>query len=151
LQDLYSEVERVLARHPNLQLTLAHFCFLSDDLQRAARLLAAHPGVRLDLAPHMEMYRHFSRQPDAARDFFLRYQQRILYGTDIDTRAMARGAQDFMRFIPWLIRSMLQQEGAFTTPGGETYHGLGLPGSALEAIYHANFEQLYGAQPARLA
>lgn len=151
LQDLYGELERILARHPNLRLTLAHFCFLSDDLERAARLLDAHPGVRLDLAPHMEMYRHFSRQPGTARAFFLRYQQRILYGTDIDTRAMARGAQALMRFIPWLIRSILEQNGAFTTPDGETFHGLGLPSGALEAIFHANFEQLYGAQPARLA
>ncbi len=149
-EDLYGEVERILARCPGLKMTLAHFAFLSDDLERAARLLEAYPGVSFDLAPHMQMYRHFSQAPAAARAFFLRYQERILYGTDIDTRALARGAQELMRFIPWLVRALLETDGPFTTAGGETYQGLGLPRPALENIYHANFERLYGAQPARL-
>ncbi len=149
-EDLYTEVDNILARHPHLKIIFAHFYFLSRDLERATRFLDAHPAVCFDLAPHLDMYGDFSRHPETARAFFLRYQNRIIYGTDIDTRALERGAQTLLRFIPWLIRSMLERDGAFTTDDGTPYHGLGLPRDVLERIYHANFEQLYGSQPARL-
>ena len=142
---LYAEVDRILTRHPRLKIVFAHFYFLSRDLERAARFLDAHPSICLDLAPHMDMYVDFSRDPSTTRDFFLRYQHRILYGTDTDTRAIERGAEgvSLMRFIPRLIRAFLEQEGALDLPGPTRYRGLGLPRPALEQIYHANFERLF--------
>lgn len=149
-EDLYTEVEHILERHPRLKLTLAHFYFLSRDLERAARFLDAHPSICFDLAPHLDLYNDFSRNPAAARAFFLRFQDRIIYGTDTDTRAMERGSQPLMRFIPWLIRSMLEREGSFFSTDGTKYCGLGLPVNVLEKIYSKNFERVYGSQPAVL-
>ena len=143
-EELYAEVDHILTRYPGLKITFAHFYFLSTDLARAARFLDAHPTVCFDLAPHIDMYSDFSRDPGAARDFFLRYSGRILYGTDMDTRALARGAEGhaFIRSIPMLIRSMLESPGTFALNGKEL-HGLGLPPAVLEQIYHANFERIY--------
>ena len=143
-EDLYTEVDHILSRHPNLKITFAHFYFLSTDLARAARFLDAHPGACFDLAPHIGMYHDFSRAPQPARDFFLRYSDRILYGTDMDTRVLARGPEGraFMRSIPWLMRSFLETPGSFTINGSE-FQGLGLPPRVLEQIYHANFERIY--------
>jgi predicted TIM-barrel fold metal-dependent hydrolase len=150
-QGLYAEVETILSRHPRLKLTLAHFFFLSHELRQAGCFLDAHPNVCFDLAPHMDMYRHFSDQPMAAREFLIQYQDRILYGTDMDTRALKRGQSGhaFMRFIPHLIRSMLEKVGPFLTEEGTAYHGLGLPEEVLEKIYRGNFERIYGTCPAR--
>jgi hypothetical protein len=144
-EDLYAEIDHILKRHPTLRITFAHFYFLSAQLDRAARFLDAHPTVRFDLAPHIGMYQDFSRQPMEARQFFLRYQDRIIYGTDLDTRTLARGesSRKYMRFIPWLVRSCLEMNGVFTTTSGSSYQGLGLPMEVLEKIYHANFEQVY--------
>jgi predicted TIM-barrel fold metal-dependent hydrolase len=144
-EDLYAEVDHVLERHPRLKIVLAHFNFLSRDLERAARFLDAHPSVCLDLAPHMDMYVDFSRDPAGARDFFLHYQARILYGTDTDTRALVRGPEGvaLMRFIPQLIRAFLEQDGVLDLPGTTDYRGLGLPRQALDRIYHANFERVF--------
>lgn len=141
---LYAEVDAILKRHPRLKLVLAHFYFLSTELERAAAFLDAHPAVCFDLAPHTGMYQDFSRNPAAARDFFLRYAGRILYGTDMDTRALASGPQRyaFVRSIPWLVRSCLENSGAFTLNGSE-YRGLALPRPVLEQIYHANFERVF--------
>jgi hypothetical protein len=76
--------------------------------------------VRFDLAPHIDMYRDFSNQAQTAREFFLCYQDRIVYGTDIDTRVLERGPEgyQFMLSIPWLIRSLLEKDDTFETPGG---------------------------------
>lgn len=149
-ESLYAEVRRVLERHPRLRLILAHFAFLADDLPCAAHFLDSHPSVCFDLAPHMDMYREFSQTPLETRTFFLRYQERILYGTDIDTRALVRGESGaaFMRHIPWLIRSFLENTGGFSKDGRPLYYGLGLPPDVLEQIYHGNFERLFGAFPA---
>jgi hypothetical protein len=95
------------------------------------------------------MYQDFSRQPVEARQFFLEFQDRILYGTDLDTRTLARGesGRAFMRFIPWLVRSCLETDGEFATDQNSRYHGLGLPDAVLRKIYSANFERIYGNVP----
>jgi predicted TIM-barrel fold metal-dependent hydrolase len=151
-EDLYTEVDNILRRHPHLKITFAHFYFLSRDLERAASFLERHPSVCFDLAPHMDMFRDFSLIPDVARTFFNRFQERIIYGTDLDTRVLARGEGGlrFMRSIPLLIRSFLERDGEFTLPNGTRLHGLGLPRSVLEKIYAANFERMVGRQPAAL-
>jgi predicted TIM-barrel fold metal-dependent hydrolase len=151
-EDFYAEVDNILTRHPDLKIIFAHFYFLSRDLEHAARFLDSHPDVCFDLAPHIDMYRDFSRDPEAARAFFVRYQDRIIYGTDTDTRALVRGPEGvrFMQSIPLLIRSFLETDGKFAMLGGEPYHGLGLQQNVLEKIYHINFERIYGESPALL-
>ena len=145
---LYTEVERILARHPRLKLTFAHFYFLSRDLERAAQFLDAHPTVCFDLAPHVDMYRDFSQEPARAREFFLRYQDRLIYGTDLDTRVLQRGetGTQFVLNLAWLIRAILEKGGTFTVPANaswKNYHGLGLPHAVLRKIYCANFARIY--------
>lgn len=151
-EDFYNEVDALLTRHPHLKIIFAHFYFLSADLTRAVDFLEAHPKVCFDLAPHFAMYRDFSQVPTAARDFFLRYQDRLIYGCDIDTLVLERREDGFtfMLSIPWLIRSFLEREGEFSLPGGEIYHALGLPDYVLHKIYHNNFERLYGGKPTSL-
>ncbi len=151
-EELYAEVDNILERHPDLKIILAHFYFLSLDLDRADRFLDHHPAICFDLAPHTDMYRDFSQDPAAARAFFIRHQDRIIYGSDMDTRALVRGADGrrFMQSIPLLIRSFLERNGEFTLPDGTTYFGLGLPLPVLEKIYATNFERLYGSVPAPL-
>ena len=152
-EDLYSEVDAILSKYPDLKIIFAHFYFLSGDLERAGRFLDAHPRVCFDLAPHIGLYHDFSNQPEAARAFFLQYQDRIIYGTDVDTRPLERGPDGagFMRSIPVLIRSFLEKAGEFNMHSGSKYLGLGLPDPVLEKIYHANFERVYGRTPAVLS
>ncbi len=127
-EEFYGEVERILARHPGLKISFAHFYFMANDLARAARFLEAHPGACFDLAPHIGMYHDFSRQPAAARDFFLRFQDRILYGTDTDTRVLTRGpaVRSQMGALPLLIRSFLEHSGPVSLPGLPALQGIGL-------------------------
>jgi len=151
-EDLYSEVDNILARHPRLKIIFAHFYFLSRDLERAARFLDDHPSTCFDLAPHLDMYLDFGHQPGATREFFQQYQDRIIYGTDTDTRSLVRGPDGirFTQAVPVLIRSFLEKGGEFTMFNGKRYHGLDLSREVLEKIYASNFERMYGACPAPL-
>jgi predicted TIM-barrel fold metal-dependent hydrolase len=157
-EDLYTEVSRVLQRHPHLQVIFAHFYFLSADLPRAAALLDAYPNVHLDICPGVEMYTNFSRQPEATREFFLAYQDRIVYGTDTGTSTLEKGpALDRQREIGkhWTMRMFLESERPFEAPHTfrqrpETLRGIGLPSDSLRKICRENFRRLVGDAPAQL-
>jgi predicted TIM-barrel fold metal-dependent hydrolase len=163
-EDLYAETDRVLERHPLLQVTLAHFYFLSADLTRAGAFLDAHPHVCFDLTPGVEMYLNFAHNLDAARDFFIQYQDRLIYGTDIGAVAtLADPSQGLDRADSlgrtWIVRRFLETDEAFAAPEGmghglgldaEGFHGIALPPDVLDKIYHANFERIFGPAPAPL-
>ena len=162
---LYEEVDLVLERYPRLRIVFAHFYFLSDDLARAGEFLDAHPRVCFDLTPGVEMYLNFARDPDATRDFFIRYQDRLIYGTDIGAAAIGdivpSGGLDMTDSAgrAWVVRTFLEGDAAFSAPEGmghwlgmdaEGFHGIGLPSEALEKIYRTNFQRLFGMEPAPL-
>ncbi len=155
-EQLYMEVGHVLERHPNLKVIFAHFYFLSADLPRVAALLDAYPNVHLDISPGSGMYVNFSKDWEAAREFFLTYQDRIIFGTDTGTSAL-RGERGRTRQGElekyWYMRTFLETTGAFQTPpafrqGPTTLYGIGLPEDALKRIYHDNFRRLVGEKPA---
>lgn len=159
-EDLYAEVEHVLARHPHLKAIFAHFYFLSADLGRAGRFLDAHPSVCLDITPGSEMYNHFTRHGQATRDFFVRYQDRLVYGTDISSWDIAQNDSIANPLsYSWFVRSFLETDRLFVPPP-EIPHWLEpdldgirpihLPRPVLEKIYRANFQRLYGPAPAPL-
>jgi len=120
----------------------------------------AHPNVCLDLAPGNEMIRNFTRNYDAARDFFIRYQDQLVYGTDIATWGLAReGGMAHALGTAWAVRTYLETEGVFEPPEAlahwrepdlEGFRGFGLDRDVLEKIYCTNFERLYGTAPAAL-
>ncbi|MCK7495462.1 MAG: amidohydrolase family protein [Comamonadaceae bacterium] len=85
----YTQVLNVLERHPNLKIIFAHFFFMSAQLPRLADLLDRYPRICIDLTPGIEMYVNLSKQPEKTRAFFEKYQDRILYGTDIGARSVA--------------------------------------------------------------
>lgn len=157
----YEEIFHVLANNPDLKVIFAHFFFLSAQLPRLAELLERYPNVNIDLTPGIEMYRNFSGNIDKTRDFFIRYQDRILFGTDIGARALLASATGTIelpesRERVTLVRNFLENPGEFTlTPGGgflfgdpeKPFHGLGLPEDVLHKIYHQNFARIVSATP----
>jgi predicted TIM-barrel fold metal-dependent hydrolase len=160
----YSEVLEVLRRHPNLRVIFAHFFFLSAQLPRLAEYLDRFPNLCVDLTPGVEMYESFSAAPDVAREFFLRYQDRILYGTDIGAQALVASPEagieaEESRARVRLVRSFLESEGEFEleSAGGlllgdpqTRFRGIGLPEGVLRKIYGGNFERIAGSRPRAL-
>jgi Amidohydrolase len=160
----YAEILNVLERHPALKVIFAHFFFLSAQLPRLADLLDRFPNMCIDLTPGIEMYHNFSRNPQAARDFFLRYQDRIIFGTDIGAKALLTSPGEGIGPVEsslriQVVRSFLEREGEFQLDVDSgflfghfagTFHGLNLPKEVLEKIYSRNFEYLAGVKPRAL-
>jgi len=147
-ESLYGECHRMLERHPTLKVIFAHFHFLSADLPRAAALLDRFPNVNFDLAPGIEMFHNFSANPEAAREFFIKYQDRIFFGTDL--------VEDSPLSRIEVVRRCLESDESFHVPTDEalfwpdhrtTLRGLALPEDLLKKIYGGNFRRLAGEKP----
>jgi predicted TIM-barrel fold metal-dependent hydrolase len=155
-EQLYTEVDEVLARHPGLRITFAHFYFLSADLPRARRFLDAHPSISLDLAPGIEMLYNMSRDVDASRQFFVDYADRIIFGTDLfSSLSLAEG-----QYRAGIVFRWLESQDTFRVPTGADFilgppedgviHGMSLPDDALKKIYRSNYTALTGGDPSPL-
>ena len=155
-EQLYTEVDEVLVRHPNLRVVLAHFYFLSADLARARRFLDEHPMVHFDLAPGIEMLYNLSRDPDASRAFFVEHADRILFGTDLSSSMTVEEG----RIRAGIIFRWLEGEATFRIPETADFllgppedgiiRGMSLPTGGLTKIYRGNFVRLVGSEPRAL-
>lgn len=155
-EQLYAEVERVLARHPRLKVSFAHFFFLSADLPRASGLLDRFPGVCLDLAPGIELLYNMSKNVPASRAFFIKYAERIVYGTDIFSRHTLEEA----RTRAGIVTRWLETDEEYRVPPGADFllgppedgvmRGLHLPAEVTAKICRGNFERLVGKAPSPL-
>lgn len=155
-ENQYAQVARVLERHPDLVVIFAHFYFLSADLPRAAALLGSFENVHLDLAPGIEMLYNMSKDVEGTREFFTRWADRIVFGTDIsseqtDAEVTARAG---------IVTRWLETAEEYRVPGevdellGDPedgrIHGLSLGEDVLEKICRTNFERIAGAEPRAL-
>ena len=147
-QSLYDECERVLEKHPKLKILFAHFYFLSDFLDRSAAILDRYPNVHFDLAPGIEMLYNFTKRPDEAREFFLKYQDRIVFGTDFSARSLPSRI--------WVMRNFLETDETFHVPTDDhlfwpdhrtTIEGIKLPEKVLRTIYANNFRRFASPRP----
>ncbi|MEM0162216.1 MAG: amidohydrolase family protein [Thermoproteota archaeon] len=156
-QQLYEEVGNVLDKHKNLKVIFAHFYFLSSDINSASKLFDNYKNVHLDITPGIEMYYNFSKKRNSWREFFIKYQDRILFGTDIGdwqdvNSALARA---------WFVRNFLESSSEFYLPSEadsllepqtkKSIFGLNLPRAVLEKIYYENFVKLVGSKPKKLS
>ena len=162
-EDQYRQVLNVLDRHPTLKIIFAHFFFLSAQLERLSGYLDCYPNMHVDLTPGIEMYFNFAANLDKTRDFFIQYQDRILYGTDIGARALLADRDGGIEEEESLarvevVRGFLENDGAFQLKhkgflfGGSeaVFHGIDLPDTVLDKIYYQNFERLVGERPREL-
>ncbi len=151
LEEVRSWVSDVLSRFPKLHLVLAHFYFMSYELERAAKLLDAYENICFDLTPGGEMFVGFTENYDAARSFFEKYQDRLVYGTDMyntfENEEKAESEISGPRVFQ--LRSMLEKKEEFMAPmlSDKPLRPFGFTGEILDKIYRKNFVRLYGASP----
>ncbi len=135
-EQLYSETEGVLKKFPKLQITFAHFFFLSADIDRASKFLDKWENVSFDITPGWEMYDNFSRRSSEWRTFFKNYSDRIIFGTD-NTPPTKGNSQEHLEHCLASVSKIRN----FLETGDEMFSGRGLEldKTSLEKIYSGNF------------
>ena len=152
-EQLNTEVDNVLARHPRLRVMLAHFFFMAGDLDRLGRLLDEHPNVCVDMALGWSLLFYLSADPARSREFFIEHQNQVIYGTDIGCRnglsLAAKKSHSIRRFLETdEVFTVPDKDGVMTMPGGESeLRGVDLPADVLAKVFAGNFQALAGADP----
>jgi predicted TIM-barrel fold metal-dependent hydrolase len=138
-ETLMTERDDLFKTHPKTRFIVAHFGWHANDLARAGRLLDEHPNAVLELAAILY---DLGRTPRAAHDFFVKYQDRILFGKD--TYAPSE--------FPYYWRVLETNDEYFDYY--RDYHafwklyGMGLPDSVLRKVYYQNAVRVTPGLPA---
>lgn len=140
---VYGQVYNVLDKHPRLKVSFAHFFFLSEQPEKLEAVFARYPGTSVDLTPGSEMYGAFRENWAYYRDFFIKHQDRILFGTDT-----SYSGGDMTRFTERsrAVRDFLTTDGQMTVIQVPT-RGLALPKAVTDKLLGGNFRRLAGGQP----
>lgn len=139
--------DRMLAAYPGLRFVGLHLASLEWDVDEVGRFLDRYPNAAVDLAARMpHLQRQAAEHPEKVRAFFLRYQDRILYGTDItydygsQDEAVAREAHAAWK-EDW--RFLNTKEQMHSSEFEAAFHGLGLPREVVDKIYETNARRLF--------
>jgi predicted TIM-barrel fold metal-dependent hydrolase len=79
-EDLIEQRDNIVRKHPKTTFIGAHFGSMTFELQALAERLDKFPNFHVECAARLRILGRLS--PKAVRDFFERYQDRILFGTD---------------------------------------------------------------------
>jgi predicted TIM-barrel fold metal-dependent hydrolase len=161
---LFREAARLYARHPKTNFIAVHVAGWPENLDEVAKLLDENPNVYVDTSARIPELGHHPR--DKARAFFLRFADRILYGTDLGITpgqvmlgaplAWRETRADLVRFFSSSYRYLETADKDFAHPtpiqGKWTIDGLELPQDVLRKVYWDNGARLLGIKkppPAR--
>ena len=119
---------RAIERFPGVTFIGAHFGSDSTNLPRLERLLERFPNFHVDLSARI---RYLGRQPYSARRFFLRFADRVLFGTDgAPTASQSRPYYQFLETQDECFRQRPEQ--------WDYLYGIHLPDDVLEKVYYQN-------------
>src|SRR5579884_2814938 len=147
-QQLMDARDAVVARHSNLRIVGAHLGSLEHDVAEVANRFERYPNFAVDMSARLL---DLALQDTAKmRAFFLKYQDRILFGTDVGTWGLASlmSAEKREHLYNGFINSYqehfryLEKEGPMTISDREVM-GIGLPAEVLEKIYRSNARRWY--------
>ncbi|HEY0334159.1 MAG TPA: amidohydrolase family protein [Stenotrophomonas sp.] len=134
--------DRFVAAHPQLRFVGAHMASLEYDVDRLSGFLDRFPHAAVDLAARMGQVQYQSlRDRQKVRDFFIRYQDRLMYGTDL-TYEPGGDPAEFKRSADAVWRSDWQYLATGDSQHIDTVKadvpGLALPRSVIDKIYYTN-------------
>jgi hypothetical protein len=147
----YAMWEAALEEHKDRPWLGAHMGGNPENLPRLQYLLDKFPNLYLDMSATRWMAREISARRDAARDFVIRNQDRLLWGSD-QVSGDDRGF-DFLASRWWVHRKLWETAYVGECPildpdlpadKQQTLRGLALPDEVLQKIYHDNTIAMYG-------
>lgn len=143
-EDQINARDRLLEKYPDLKFIGAHLGSLEWSLDELAKRLDKYPNMAVDLARMSNLQHHAMTDWKKTRDFFIKYQDRLIYATD---RAIGE-SKDPSEMKKAVHESRVRDWRFFTTDeemessGFEgAFKGLKLPTEVIEKIYRENAEK----------
>jgi predicted TIM-barrel fold metal-dependent hydrolase len=129
--------DRVLEQNPDLRVVGVHLGSMEKDLDNLGRHLDKYPNFAVDTAARMEYLMFGDREK--VRTFLLKYQDRVIYGTDLDVNPDAPVQDSVQAWRQTYVNDWKFFATDDTFPvEGRSVHGLKLPDPVLRKIYRTN-------------
>ena len=128
-ETLIEEQHRIFKKHSKTTFIAAHFGWYANNLAHLDTLLTALPNVVVEFGA---VIAELGRQPRAAKQFFTKYQDRIMFGKD------SWVPEEYYTYF-----RVLETEDEYF-PYHKKYHafwkmyGMGLPDAILKKVYYKN-------------
>jgi len=142
--------DNLLKKNPGLDFTGAHFGSLEWNVDEIAKRLDLYPEMKVDMSARMAHIQYQSiANLERVRNFIIKYQDRILYGTDItinsaESNPEARVQALFERWESnWIYLATDSVQKIRNISGDVT--GLKLPKKIIDKIYNENAERFFNA------
>ena len=150
-EDLMARRDAMVSRNPTLHFVGAHMASLEWSVDAMSKFLDAHPNAVIETAARMAQIQYQSvRDRQKVRDFFIKYQDRILYGTDLtlnpdeDVAAFRQAAHEVWT-NDWAYLATSGTRHVADIDADVT--GLALPKSVIDKIYYANAQREFFSRP----
>ncbi|MEW5977077.1 MAG: amidohydrolase family protein [Acidobacteriota bacterium] len=129
--------DHLLERHPKLRVVGAHLGSMEDDVGQIAKRLDRYPNFAVETAARVP---DLMIQPrDKVRSFLIRYQDRVLYGTDLSMRPSQNPEEAVKEWEAVYTRDWKFFATTETLEyGGRKVSGLALPKPVLRKFYRDN-------------
>ncbi len=127
--EVMGEQHAMFKKHPKTKFINAHMGWMANDLATFSKLMDEIPNMYAEIGA---IIHELGRQPKTARAFFIKYQDRILFGKDIynpvEYHTYFRLLETNDEYFPYY-----RKRHAFWR-----IYGLGLPDSVLKKVYYKN-------------
>ena len=133
-EEIINEQHTIFERHKNTTFINAHFGWMGNDLKRLGNHLDKYPNVHTEFGA---VIAELGRQPKTARQFFIDYQDRIMFGKDKYDK------EEFYTYFRVLESddeyfNYFRKRHAFWK-----MYGLNLPDEVLKKVYYKNALRLF--------
>jgi predicted TIM-barrel fold metal-dependent hydrolase len=132
---LLQELRNVVRKHKNTTFIGAHIGSDSENLKRASEFLDECPNYNVDFSARID---ELGRKPRETREFFLKYQDRIIFGTD--ESSITKVYRTWFRFVETFDECF--EYCGWPNKGFWRISGIGLPDDVLRKIYYENIKRL---------
>jgi uncharacterized protein len=128
-ETIIAEQHNIFKRHPKTKFINAHLGWYGSDLKKLGELLDRFPNMYTEIGA---VIAELGRQPRVAREFLIKYQDRVMFGKD------SWVPEEYTTYF----RVLETTDDYF--PYHKRYHafwrmyGLGLPDDVLKKIYYKN-------------
>ena len=139
--------DRMLEKHPNLIFIGCHLASMEWSTDEMAAFLDRFPNASMDMSARMgQLFYQTVENRKKVRDFFIKYQDRLLYGTDITDSGKDKESFQNRLHNTWIANwEYLITDHKMTSSliNGE-FRGLKLPREVVDKIYSSNVKKWYG-------
>lgn len=137
-EELMEQFEDLITRHSGTTFIGAHVGCNAEDLGWVSRVMDQNPNFNIDISARIA---ELGRKPYTTRDFFIRHQDRVLFGTDASPNVDVY--RRYYRFLE--TRDEYFNYGLRDVPANGRWmiYGLDLPDDVLRKVYHDNASQMF--------